>query len=150
MEEEYIDFGTSDLGQINTYLLDKMENSLFLMEYESRLCSENSAKVVAEYGFKGDKEAVYKQLLDLYEYRKEHPYTKEDIPELKQNKERFLTHLEETKNSLHAKKYREYAREAFSNPSPEKFAELQKLMDVWINSAKTLHEKKECLCFNNF
>ncbi len=76
----FMEYGTTDFKIINEFLLDRMENSLFLMKTEKRLCAEHSAQVVAEYAFKGNKEEVYDQLLKMFEYRKEHPYTELDIP----------------------------------------------------------------------
>lgn len=115
----------------------------YLMEtfYEAQLCDRIGYQIVAEFGFKGKKEAVWKQ---LEEYNDKicamEEFSPEFISELIVRKQKYLEHKT---SADHAKKA---IVEAIQSDDIGKMVDTNMAI---INGNKQLHDMKRCLCFNN-
>ena len=109
--------------------------------YEAQLCDRIGYQIVAEFGFKGRKESVWKQLCDygdMIETMDE--FTPEFISELIVRKQKYLEHKA---GADHAKKA---IVEAIKSNDIGKIVECSMAIG---KGNQQLHSEKLCLCFNN-
>lgn len=115
----------------------------YLMEtfYEAQLCDRIGYQIVAEFGFKGRKEAVWKQ---LEEYNDKicvmDSFSPEFIAELIERKKKYLEH----------KAGADHAKQAVVDAI--KSNKLGKMVDtsmLIMAGNQNLHDMQECLCFKN-
>lgn len=145
-----INLSEDNIHQINQFYLKRLELLCGLMVTETRLCDEISEGIVTEFGFKGDRNQVYTQLLQEYNHRKETPYTLEDKPELIERSIRFASYLQKREDNPIKKKIKDIFFEHWgsgdSSPS-EKMIDALNLQ--YFANRDAMHDKAECICFNN-
>ena len=109
--------------------------------YEARLCDRIGHQIVAEYGFKGRKEAVWKQLEEYNDMINElDEFSPEFISELIVRKQKYLEHKA---GADHAKKA---IVEAIKSNDIGKMVDSS--MGIMYGNQQ-LHDMESCLCFNN-
>ena len=110
------------------------------LEKESRLCSSIGKQIVAEFKFKGDKKSIETQLLNLINLLQNN-FTNKQKEFIIQCRENLLKYL---KN----KEFNAYDKEIEHNITIniEKAENIRKTKEI---SNNIIHEKKECICYNN-
>jgi hypothetical protein len=141
---------------VNRFHLTRLKAKIELMEQETRLCEEIGSATVAEYGFRGGKEAVFQQLLALYHYRLRNPYKEGDRAALAEQAKRLEVHNQQIRNNplkiKRLKLWESSLKQGSSNPSDvchwlqsQAYRATQHLEDVEIS----IHNRRECVCYNN-
>ena len=146
------------LEKLNYFCFSRLQAKFDLMGQEKLLCDKTGEGVVAEFGFKGPKEAVNTQLKELLEYRLENPYEDADRAELQLQMERFQAFQVQWRNNPVLVESRKLwdASIHYSAPRYEDIGLVLLLQDLsyemnrlfLVEKAKH-HESRLCVCFNN-
>lgn len=145
-----INLSADNIDRINQFYLKRLEILCGLMATETRLCDEVSEGIVAEFGFKGDKNEVHSQLLGEFNKRKQTPYTFDDKPELIERSVRFSLYLKRREDNPIKKKIRDIFFEKWGSgdASPAEVL-VDALNSQYFENRDAMHSKRECICFNN-
>lgn len=145
-----INLSEDNIAVINQFYLKRLEILCGLMATETRLCDEVSEGIVAEFGFKGDKHEVYSQLLGEFNKRKEVPYTVDDKPELIERSIRFSLYLRRREDNPIKKKMRDIFFEKWGSGDASPAERLSDALNSqYFENRDAMHQKRECICFNN-
>ena len=146
------------IDKVNYFCLSRLQSKYDLMILEKNLCDPISAGVVAEFGFKGPRQAVIDQLGELLQYRLETPYQDRDRGNLEEEGDRFSLFLEQQRNSPKQTELRRITKEWFELfPRPgnnylrlEELSTQRNTLGSQLEAERTSqHESRLCLCFKN-
>lgn len=133
-----------ELKRLEMSEIERLSSLLMHLECSNRLCHPSVEKIVAEFGFKGSREAVWRQLLDILDRYATEGMTQEDALRADENASRLAKW-----NGRHSRRqdfYNVKAREALEDVDITKMVELRVAQS---RRKKLLHDKKECLCYVN-
>ena len=114
----------------------------------SRLCDSIGLGIIAEYGFKGDKQKVFNQLNDYYENLLANELTNEEEDCLLERKDQYNEHLE-TLESFTQNQMKEFMNKNKGNMDDNKLVQMYQFAEDNHMLKNILHENKMCKCYNN-
>jgi hypothetical protein len=124
--------------------IEWIENRIFFLEQEGRLCRGTGEEVIAEFGFKGNYDDVLRQLKELLETVNNNPYIETDKFEIR---DRMIKYAEYKQS--HRDIYMDKAKDAMKKKTMEGITEAVQISHAKRKLHDLLHEKKECICFLN-
>jgi hypothetical protein len=136
---ERVDYEVDSLDVIRTYEVNKLEGLIKELNQTDKLCSMIGQTVVAEFGFKGNLQAVQEQLKELKKRYVEEGLKEKDRPILIANDLSLIVFLKQ--DDVYSTEFKKLLTKDF-----KKAMEYNR---AFLNREKVLHEKKECLCYNN-
>lgn len=146
-ETPEVNWMTSSMEEITKHQIEWIENILFCMGHEKRLCDKTGSAVIEEFQFKGSKIQVEEQLRALRERLINTPYAESDRNGLIEAQSRFSRHVKQRAEFPAQKAYRECFKKCLFGDESE---ETLKKLDVKVKkNYDTIHDKGECICFNN-
>ncbi len=151
-----LDLASDPLEKIQPPIVKRMQDILRDMKEEFRLCDEVSEGAAIEFGFKGNKEAVEKQLEHLIKNRIEIPFQEQDRKTVVEESNRFCNHVQADMKlrKPHMSLWRQLMEEKWQGLENEGGHQErhEKLIAASKNKANNRwarHERRECLCYNN-
>jgi len=139
-----LDFENCPISELWKYDVDRLETQLYMLESEHRLCGGTGEDVVAEFGFKGDYGSVLVQLRQLIDTIKATPYTESDREEVLCRLDRFMEYVHNKCDPYH-----DEILKCVKKHTIDGLHEAVELAAHKKSLGKTLHDKKECLCYTN-
>ena len=97
-QEEFIDYANDPLKTIEEHEIERLNGLLFRVETAKKLCSSAGEEIIAEFGFRGDLEAVRSQLIALLDRYAIDGIRDSDRPRLLENEKKRLKWHDKTKN----------------------------------------------------
>lgn len=114
----------------------------------ARLCDSIGLGIIAEYGFKGTKQAVFNQLNDYYENLLANELTDEEKLCLLDRKDNYNEHLS-TLESFTQNQMQEFINKNKGNMDDDKLLQMYQFAQDNNMLKNILHENKMCKCYNN-
>ena len=114
----------------------------------ARLCDSVGLSIIAEYGFKGNKQQVFDQLNDYYEKLKANELTDEEEDCLLDRKNLYAQKLTNLKSFTH-KQIQTFMNKNKDNMDDNKMLQMYQFADDNYMLQNILHENKMCTCYNN-
>jgi len=143
-EDIYINYETDPLDLIGRHEVYRLNDLLYRIEDAGKLCESAGEEIIAEFGFRGGLEAVQKQILALLDrYALEGVKDSERLRLAENEKKRIKWYDDKrTQADYYKKKLKEYH---FNG----NWAGISEIAGKQADRRKELHDKKECICFNN-
>ena len=114
----------------------------------ARLCDSIGLGIIAEYGFKGNKQKVFDQLNDYYENLLVSELTDEDVQLLNERKNNYKEHLKSLE-SFTQKQLLEFIKKNKGSMDDNKLIQMYQFAEDNYMLKSILHENKMCKCYNN-
>ena len=114
----------------------------------ARLCDSIGLGIIAEFGFKGNKQKVFDQLNDYYEHLLINELTDEEEDCLLDRKNKYNEHLT-TNESFTVKQLSQFVKKNKLNMDDNKLLQMYQISEDAYMLKNILHEEKMCACYNN-
>lgn len=114
----------------------------------ARLCDSIGLGIIAEYGFKGNKQKVFDQLNDYYENLLVCELTDEDVQQLEERKSNYKEHLKSLE-SYTQKQLSEFIKKNKGSMDDNKLMQMYQIAEDNYMLKTILHENKMCKCYDN-
>jgi len=114
----------------------------------ARLCDSIGLGIIAEYGFKGNKQKVFDQLNDYYENLLVSELTDEDVQLLNERKNNYKEHLKSLE-SFTQKQLLEFIKKNKGSMDDNKLMQMYQFAEDNYMLKTILHENKMCKCYDN-
>ncbi|MHA1972815.1 MAG: hypothetical protein ACTSW1_07475 [Candidatus Hodarchaeales archaeon] len=136
---EIVNYETDSLYVICQFEIERLRGLIAELNKADKLCSYIGETIVAEFGFKGNLKEVRKQLHDLRNRYIKQGLTALDRPILVANDKLDATNKKD-----------DFYREEFNKKLTTNYEEAMEISRKIQERTKSLHEKRECLCYNNY
>lgn len=137
-----IDYKQDDLETIRQYEIKRLKPILKALNQAKRLCSKIGTQVIIEFGFNGDLEYVREQLSQKIEAYQAAKFKKTYRTTLLENHKRLKKAMQEDTKDF-------YEQTGITLIEQGNVLEAFRVAQVNHRRNKTLHDKKECLCYTN-
>jgi len=145
VDDDGMDFDSISLSEIR--LIEQEHVSILLRSFkDARLCSYDGRLIIAQYGFRGGKDAVYASLLDYHKYLDNNELTVIDREAIRIRKMKLIQFNEESERDWNHQRIRLAVKSRNFQlliDTTNSVAEDKKLL------ADILHDQKMCLCYHN-
>lgn len=146
---QVLDLDSDPIEIIHKYCLNRLEAIYEVMYEEDTLCADVGELVVAEFQFRGNREAVLAELYRLIQLRKRIPYCEMDRAVLKDQFHRYRLAKKTQQNTPSRVELRKLNTKIWEVHSEEIYRQIDVLKSKIAATKTTLHQKKECICFCN-
>lgn len=143
MNFNHVNIETGKLHLLIQAEQEHVSDMITMLESSECLCDDIGCSIVAEYGFKGDKEAVLDQLLS-YGHSIEN-FTDDDRAGLLKRKEKYFLFFQQNDNDAQ----NQAIIKLLQANTMEAVAEIGNVMEDKMMLRKIAHDNKMCLCFTN-
>ena len=137
-----IDYNTDTLEKIKKYELERATIFLRQLEEIGRLCSSEGRNIVYEYGFTGNLEEVIQKLSNWIKIVEKFGFSEADRKELKERYDRYIEFIYSEREDIYKINCLNAIREG-------NLSKTIKISDLGNARKKEMHDKKECICYNN-
>ena len=139
-----MDFMSTPIETLWKEDIEWLDNRIFMLEAEGRLCGGTGEEIIAEFGFRGNYDTVLTKLKEFTEKIKSKPYKEIERFDVLKRSEKYVEYRKSNKDV-----YIDKMKDSIKKYTMEGLTEALEISNAKYKMNEVLHEKKECICFIN-